>query len=517
MNNSNQTPGGAKASAVAQVRQVALELAKAHRAFELYPAAHPQLQAMIGSSFEKIHAVIDRMGEIVFTVSRDGLFFQGQPLEEKPQTLAPLTSELHIRQIRKFAFRQNLERLEFMDFLQMFLIPAEEFRSGKRIYNYFREKRIRTIWVDEVDFGRAFAGPGGGENEPEKAEQPEPDKVAKMGELNLLIEALDAAQDGGQAQEVVERIDQEIETWTGKEEFPEQWHLMGAVSDFLEQKRKVFPAAAEKALAIVKKYSGPNFLSWLVNNFMSTGEATGRAYNRYFEQVGEPALKVMLERVATPESIYFQKVLITYLRRRGKTLRPLVESLLTGPKGAPNLKLVYLLGEFRMPESVPLLLELANSSDPALQRECIRAFGKIKGKKASLALTSMLRDKNFDRETRLILIQTLGEMQELIAVPGLISLLQKRQQESEVREKSAEALGAIGSREALNALTGILKKPGWFRRPAPAKVQLKAAESLARIGGERAEILLRELSDGEGLLAQYCRELVAKMEARKRS
>jgi len=491
------------------IQMVALEFAKAYRAFELYPLGHPQLKSMINMSYQKILPEIKKLGEISFTVSRDTLLFEGKRLENLP-ALNQLASELHIRQIRKFAFRQNMDLREFMALLELLLAPAEEFRSGNKIENYFREKKIRSIWINEVDFGKVFFGQGTAEKADEDSSEKEL-KADELQNLSLLIDALDSAHDDTQAQEALEKIEKQIEQMAGKDKFAQQWYLLGAVSDFLDQKGKIFPLSAEKSLAILKRFAEQKFLAWLVNNFIYTGEATGKAFHRYFDQVGEPALKAMLERLMTPESVYFQKEIISYLRQRGKTLRANVESILMSQKSAANLKLVYLLGEFRLQESAPLILELANQKDPFLKREAIRALGKIKGKKASLGLTAMLRDKKMDSETRALLIQTLAEMQETIAVPGLISILLNRYEDSDVREKAGEALGRIGSREALPALVKILKKPLLFRKPAPENVRLKCAEALARIGGERAEAMLMELSEQEGKLAKYSRDLLKQM------
>ena len=127
----------------------------------------------------------------------------------------------------------------------------------------------------------------------------------------------------------------------------------------------------------------------------------------------------------------------------------------------------------------------------------------------------MLHDKNLDLETKLVLVQIFGERQERLAVPSLMDMLKDKSEEPELREKAAEALGKIKSREALGVLTDALAKPGLFRKAAPDKVRLKAAEALSKIGGERVEYILSELADGEGIVAQYCRELIAQMQTKK--
>jgi len=508
-----------KSENLAQVQQLVMELAKAYRAIELYPIGHPQLKNIIGYSFEKIVPELNRLSEAVFTVGKDGLYYQGRILESKIESLNQLANELLIRQVRKFAFRKGLTEQEFFDFIKMLLIPAEEFRAGKKIEDYFRKKRISSIWVNEVDFSKVFLGDGKAgalaEEEGEAEERVE-EQSKNFEQIKDLVEGLDLAVRDDQAETVIEEMEKELAQLLAEKKFPEGWFLVGAVSDFYEQTNERFNQARGRASGILKKAGESGFLSWAVERFKYSNEDSGKAFERFFNQIGDFAVNAVLEKVLTPEPIYFQKQLINYLRSKGESVRALIEERLKGEPKAGAGKLIYLLGELRTPESAQLLLALARGSDSGLKLEAIRALSKIKAKAVNIGLAGLLRDKGLSDDAKLLIIQTLGERREEVAVPGLISILKKTTESMELREKSAEALGKIGSREALPCLIEAITKRGIFQKPAPERVRMKCAEALARLGGERAEAVLKELASGEGLLARSALELLKQAQAQKR-
>jgi len=500
-------PGRAaqKNQPAANIRQIALEMAKAFRALALYPIGHPQLKTIFHASYQKIFFDMSKVNEVAFTVGKDGMSNQGRALETALEALTEFSTEMHIRQVRKFGLRSNLNERDLVDFLRMLLIPAEQFRAGKKIEEYFRAKQISTLWVNEVDFAKVFTGGKAAEAQDQELDEASKDFL----QARVLVESLDLAGDDGQALSILGKISAEQARLAGEQKLPELWYVTGAASDFCELKRGRFPQACSKALELLKTAARPQFLAWLIERYNFSDVNSGKAFERYFDQAGEPAVEAAVLRLLAPESVFFQKQIISFLRGRGEKARPFIEARLKDPKTPQARKLIYMTGEFKNPESASILIEFAAGEDKVLKLEAIRALGKIKSRNATQALVGMLHRKNADNESRLVLVQLFGEQQESLAVPGLIELLKSRRQPPELREKAAEALGKIKSREALSVLTEVLSKPGFLRKPAPEKVRLKAAEALHKIGGERAEFILSELARGEDRLAQYCRQLTA--------
>ncbi len=500
----------------ASAQQVALELARAFRAMELYPPAHPQLRSILKASFQKIHPFLIGSSELVFTVKRDGIYFQGKPLSAQIQALEQFARELHIRGIKTFAFRPELSEQEFVDFLRLLVIPAEEFRSGNKIEQHFREKKITSIWVNEVDFKKVFLGAGGKQEQAEEpeAEENQQEKQAEeeFAQLSRLVQALDLAGEDSQAEQILAQIEPEVERCLVKKKYPELWYLTGEVSYFLEEKNQLFPKAGEKAQSLIQKIAQPDFVSWLLYRFITSDPDSSYAFRRFFRQTKNQTLPLMLQRIMEPEAVYFQKPLLDFLVEEKDSARELIESQLASAPGAGLRKLVYLLGEIRSPQSVEKITPFLHHPETAIQREAIRALGKIRSQASSLALAGLLGEKNLEQESKLILIQILGERKELLSVPRLMKIAQSRLESLEVREKAVEALGRIGSREAIPALVSILKKPGWFKKPPPDSLRIKALEAISKLSPERARPRLEDFSRMPGLIGEYAQKLLAQLE-----
>ena len=497
-------------------QQVALELARAFRAMELYPPAHPQLRSILKASFQKIHPLLTGFSELVFSVKRDGIYFQGKPLSAQIQALGQFARELHIRQFKTFAFRPELSEREFMDFLRLLIIPSEEFRSGKKIEEYFREKKITSIWVNEVDFKKVFLGERGAERK-ESEQEAQPDEQEEKAEqefiqLSRLVQALDLAGEDSQAEQILAQIEPEVERCLSEKKFPELWYLAGEVSYFLEEKKEHFPRAGEKSQSLLKKLAQPEFLNWLLDRFLASDPDSSYAFLRFFQQTKNQTLPLMLQRIMKPEAVYFQKPLLDFLVGEKDSARELIESQLASAPSAGLRKLVYLLGEIRSPQSVEKITPFLHHPEPAIQREAIRALGKIRAQASSLALAGLLGEKNLEEESKLILIQILGERGELLSVPRLMEIAQNKSEPLSVREKAVEALGKIGSREAIPALERILKKTGWFQKPPPDSLRVKALETMVKLSPARAREWLARYSEMPGLVGEYAQKFLAQLE-----
>jgi HEAT repeat protein len=113
-----------------------------------------------------------------------------------------------------------------------------------------------------------------------------------------------------------------------------------------------------------------------------------------------------------------------------------------------------------------------------------------------------------DLETRMVILQSLGESKDLSAVPPLLKMLEQlalREDTLALREAVIEVLGKIGSREALPILIKILSHWSPFKRDLVLKEKQKAALALGRLGGESAmQALARYARGGSDPLSQTC-------------
>ncbi len=168
------------------------------------------------------------------------------------------------------------------------------------------------------------------------------------------------------------------------------------------------------------------------------------------------------------------------------------------------------------PDAVPALQNKLRNGTALVRREAADALCKIADEKSLNAIVEVLRDRRVDpgaRETAAWALRTLQwhEVNPVDAARAAIALghwsdvveigaeavaplaIAMRGANEKVRRQAAETLGAIGGREAADALGAVL-----VDQSLGAPVRAVAAQELARIGGEHVvSYLTAALSDKE--------------------
>ena len=131
----------------------------------------------------------------------------------------------------------------------------------------------------------------------------------------------------------------------------------------------------------------------------------------------------------------------------------------------------------------------APASDTAARMAAVLELGRAGDRAALPALLAALKDPN--RDVRWVAIEALGDLGDRRAVQALVQYLTARRKEAYRwgRRLVANALGAIGGPEAIDALTSMLEDPDPFVRRDAALSLLRQRDPalLARV-----EPLLRE-------------------------
>jgi HEAT repeat protein len=176
---------------------------------------------------------------------------------------------------------------------------------------------------------------------------------------------------------------------------------------------------------------------------------------------------------------------------------------------------VRLLGELRVPASVPVVLRALEDHDPDVRNVAARALGRMRLQATDEALVELLGKHDQSVSARIaamcieigartapLLVGTLrdgspkarfwaarilGEIRENSAVAPLGQAL--KDPDPDVRSASAKALGVIADRASLPGLEAALRDPIWY-------VRAHAAESLGRIAEPgMAGVLVEALAD----------------------
>ena len=176
----------------------------------------------------------------------------------------------------------------------------------------------------------------------------------------------------------------------------------------------------------------------------------------------------------------------------GKTKIDFITQFMDDPRWYLIRNLVYILGRIGQEPSMPYILKAYNLSEPRVQREAVQAAGLIGGPRATSLLTRAL--KNQDLRIRSMAGINLARVGKKAGLPALLEVIQAKdfpKRDSYEVKALFEAVGSIGSNEAIRPLQQILEQKGWLGGGVKDEVRLGAACSLALIGTPEAKAVLQ--------------------------
>ena len=153
--------------------------------------------------------------------------------------------------------------------------------------------------------------------------------------------------------------------------------------------------------------------------------------------------------------------------------------------------IVYILGRVAGDQAFPYLQKAFNHEEVRVRREAVQSLGLIGGPKAAGILVKALTDT--DPRIRSMAATHLGKIGKTEGLIPLLEMVQSKDfQKGDPTEIKAlfDAIGRIGSNEALPVLRQILERKGWFGRGKVEDLRMGAARALAMIGTPEARSII---------------------------
>ncbi|OGP87430.1 MAG: hypothetical protein A2156_13425 [Deltaproteobacteria bacterium RBG_16_48_10] len=153
--------------------------------------------------------------------------------------------------------------------------------------------------------------------------------------------------------------------------------------------------------------------------------------------------------------------------------------------------IVYILGRIGKEQAFPYLQKAFNHEEVRVRREAVQALGLIGGAKAVGILVKALTDN--DIRIRSMAAINLGKIGKTAGLIPLLEVVQSKEfQKGDPTEIKAffDAIGMIGSNEALPVLRQLLERKSWFGRGKADHLRTGAARALAMIGTSEAKTLI---------------------------
>ena len=147
--------------------------------------------------------------------------------------------------------------------------------------------------------------------------------------------------------------------------------------------------------------------------------------------------------------------------------------------------MAYILGRIGNETSADILQPLLLHKDKRVRKEAFKSIGQTGGNKRGPLLLSVLPQA--DQELRINIIEMLGKIRCTEAVTDLLDMLKNKSsmakdEQISLQEKICNALGAIGSSEAIKTLSEIAESKSFLGIGSyPEEVKYAAKRALANI------------------------------------
>jgi len=153
--------------------------------------------------------------------------------------------------------------------------------------------------------------------------------------------------------------------------------------------------------------------------------------------------------------------------------------------------MAYILGRIGDETNADILRDLMLHKDKRVHKEALKSLGQIGGNKRGPLFLAFLPQA--EGELRVNVIEMLGKIRCAEAVPGLLDMLKNKSliskdEQISLQEKICNALGTIGSPEAIKTLTEIAESKSILGIGSyPKEVKSAAEKALANIKRKQAE------------------------------
>jgi HEAT repeat protein len=540
-------PDAAGSSFGAVLEGLLITLRRTSKDIAFYPAGHPTLARSVERAASQLLAVVTGRPALRLVVSRGGFSFEGRPIGTENPQLATMASELFVRRIQEVAFSADPTPQELVAFLQVIGSDPKKLLQQGGVGKALAAQDVRQIQVNEFDFqqvgessesqgqqagsggrereestglveaaagsGAASKGPMTGRDEELHADagerrSPGRDSRARSAPSEKLDSERLASAFVQQKKQTIEELIQRLEAeaasggltgygWVAsrleaaagqavqEDRLPDILTILRA---FLRHRKAdtLKTPIRERAAQAVDAVTGGNVLGYLVERIRGEAAAADPDLTAVVLNLGTPALRSLLNRLATEDQgAARERLMATLARFREVALSELAEAL----RGAdPHLvcDVAMMLGEIGDEGCVSLLGRLMRHRTAWVRAEAVRSLARIGGESSHRLLVQSLHDS--DLGVRELAVGFLGAARVRHATATLLQLVGQRAlvgQPFAVRKAAVAALGSVGGPASIPALTSVLYIRTWLRRAAGE--QLRRAAALALAGMAHAE------------------------------
>jgi HEAT repeat protein len=271
-----------------------------------------------------------------------------------------------------------------------------------------------------------------------------------------------------------------------RDPFGEVHPILDALSMIQSGKTPRDPAMQAMAAGALRELATEGLLKILFHEFLTNERGHQKAASRNLARLGDAPVEELLDILRESEDSTERVRILQAITEIGAPAIPnVIGRIIRNEPWFVLRNLVYLLGRVGKEPQAADLAPLLLHANQRVQMEALKSLQRIGGKSRAEILISVL--PKVDDALKMSIVETLSVIKAREAVPLFVEMLQAKPSGSsslraDLEEKICNALGNIGVREALPALTEIADSKGFFGvRSYSEKVKLAAGKAVASI------------------------------------
>jgi HEAT repeat protein len=532
-------------------RDLTSTLIKAVKAFRFYPADNPTLKGFRDQLVKRFQFFLNKYKSYAIQIGEYDLSYKGKILYENRDVKASLAYLLYKDGVRELRFAKGLEEWEIQglmdiirgsdvvnqleddivtlmwerDFTHISYLATDEFleEAGVVVPDNVEKFRKNLVFKPiahhvEVDMIDEEYEDGAGLEDvlarqmeetpsfmsnrsvyfltPDEVEglrrevETEIDPVFVLNILDTLFEILAQERDPESYQDVVNVITKILDAFLTLGEFQKAADLLKRVYIILKTyelkdwqieiiRKMIFEAGEEKKVERIGK---------ILEEQAGVRLEDANSYLLLLQKNAIPHLIQLLGKLKNSKA---RRMVCDALAQIGKNAIDVFTPFVDDRRWYLVRNIVYILGRVGREQAFPYLQKTFGHEEVRVRRETVQALGLIGGPKAVGILVKALTDS--DARIRSMAAINLGKNGK---AAGLIPLLEVVQAKDFPKCDPAEikaffdAIGMIGSNEALPVLRQLLERKSWFGRGKVDEVRIGAARAMAVIGTPEAKAIL---------------------------
>ncbi len=515
---------------------ILIELTKAVKMHNFYPDGHPNLDQALDRCFALIKKNVEENGDLKWSVDQKGFYYEKAPIAAGNPDVAALARKIFFRRINQITFTHRFNSLELSVFLSILRLEPDDIyaRGGaetvmaagdvngillnaltyddlEKLKTELEEKKKQEAAANELKEEAFDVGEGDEQEvEPDETEQTSEDDLA------ALINKIRIERDFLRYNDLSVRINEKADALMRAMEFDQ---VLGVMIVFLEAinsssglSEDITRAASERLRSLLN----PDMIRLLVGKIGAKEEPLRDAIKRILLMADTQAFEPLLDALVSSEDAFSRRHYFDGIVMFGPKVRPNVERRLQSDKWFVVRQMAAILGELGDEGCLDALENAYGHEDARVKKEVLKSLVKIRSTRSTAILISALEEKEESLVNQAVI--SLGMLRDSAAVDVLGKIASKRDPFADTREavkESIKALGNIGDERALPYLVPILFRKVWFGKESNEQTRTLAANALGAIGSKAAIDAVRgcaAISSGD--LHAACRRI---LDAKERS